>query len=151
MGVDENKKIAKEFTERMGRGESSALNDLATENFIGHMLVGTRLDFDRELYRQTNDRGHRGFPDYTMTVDDMIAEDDKVLVLSTRRGTNTAVFIEGIPPTGNYVEICRFALYRFEQGKIAEMWLMDDMFGQFQQLGYIGSRDEILKAYMEKR
>jgi len=151
MGIEENKEIAKEFTERMGRGDSSALDDLATDDYIGHLMVNPCPSFDKELYRQTNDRGHKGFPDYTMTVDDMIAEGNKVLVLSTRRGTKTDVFIDGIPPTDNYVEITRFALFRFENGKIAEMWILDDMIGQFQQLGYLGSRDEILKAYMEKQ
>jgi hypothetical protein len=40
-------------------------------------------------------RGHTGFPDYSMTVVDMIAEGDKVFILSTRRGTNSGEFISG--------------------------------------------------------
>jgi predicted ester cyclase len=121
MGIDENKKIAHLFTERMGQGDSSALDEVATEGFVAHVLVDRGQNIDREFFRQTNDRGHRGFPDYSMRVDDMIAEGDKVMVLSTRTGKNTGEFINGIPPTGEYVEIARFALYRFEDGKIAKM------------------------------
>ena len=151
MSIEENKKIAKEFTERMGKGDNSALDKMTTEDFIAHKMVYGSPNIDKEQYRQTNDRGHKGFPDYSMIVDDMIAEGDKVLALSKRRGTNTGEFINGILPTGNSVEISRFALYRIENEKIAEMWFLDDFIGQYQQLGYLGSREEILKAYMDKQ
>jgi steroid delta-isomerase-like uncharacterized protein len=149
MGVEENKKLAKEFTERLGSGDSSVLDELCTEDFAGRALTWGVIEFDTKLFKQTNEMGHKAFPDYSMTVDDMIAEDDKVMVLSTRRGTNKGEF-QGIPPTGKFVQIKRFALYRFENGKIAEAWIMDDVIGQFQQLGYIGSRQEAFKEFKEK-
>jgi predicted ester cyclase len=150
MGIEENKKIAKEFTERMGKCDNSALDELCTEDFALHALTWGRIEVDKQMFRQTNDGGHKAFSDYSMTVDDMVAEGDKVMVLSTRRGTNDGEF-SGIPPSGNYVEINRFALYRFEDGKVAEMWAMDDIIGQFQQLGYLGSRQEVLASFKEKQ
>jgi predicted ester cyclase len=150
MGLEENKAVAKKSAERLGSGDSSVIDELTTDDFALHALTIGRIEANRQLFKQTNDIGHRAFPDYTMTVDDMVAEDDKVMVLSTRRDTNTGKSRD-IPPTGRYVEMGRFALYRFENGKIAEMWLMDDVIGQYQQLGYLGTRDEILKAYMEKQ
>ncbi len=149
MGTEDNKRVAREFTERLGSGDSSVIDELCTGDFAGHALTMGRIEFDRQLFKRTNDGGHRAFPDYSMTVDDMVAEDDKVMVLSTRRGTNKGEFL-GMPPTGNHVEMGRFTLYRFENGRIAEAWLMDDVIGQYQQLGYLGSREEILKAYVER-
>jgi predicted ester cyclase len=151
MGIEENKRIAKEFTERLGRGDSSVVDELTTDDFTSNLLVNGVQQADKELLKFTNDRGHRGFPDYSMTVEDVVAEGDNVIVRSIRKGTNTGEFIQGIPPTGRYVEISRFALYRFKDGKISEMVFLDDMIGQYMQLGYLGSREEILKAYMEKQ
>lgn len=135
MSVEENKKIAREFTERLGKGDNSVVDELLTEDYVGHAFIKGYENIDRQLLKQTNDMGHKGFPDYSMTVDDMIAEGDKVFVLSTRRGTNTGVF-SGNPPTGKYVEIPRFALYRFEGEKIAEGWVLDNYLSQWRQLGF---------------
>lgn len=137
MGIEENKKIVKEFVERFAKGDNSVVDELMTEDTIGHPLMGGvhQVLTGMEVMKQSNDMGHKGFPDYSMTVDDMIAEGDKVFVLSTRRGTNTGVF-SGNPPTGKYVEILRFALYRFEGEKIAEGWVLDNYLSQWQQLGY---------------
>jgi predicted ester cyclase len=86
-----------------------------------------------------------------MTIEDVVAKGDNVIVRSTRKGTNKGEFIQGIPPAERYVEISRFALYRFRNGKISEMVFRDDMIGQYTQLGYLGTREKILKVYMEKQ
>lgn len=135
MGIEENKKIAREFTERLGKGDNSVIDELLTEDYVGHAFTKGYETIDKQLLKQTNDVGHKGFPDYSMTIDDVIGEGDKVFVLSTRRGTNTGEFL-GRPPTGKYVEIPRLALYRFEDGKIAEGWILDNYLSQWQQLGY---------------
>ena len=87
MGIEENKKIAKEFTERMGKGDSAVLDKLTTDDFIVHVLFDKGYDVNRDVYKQTNDGGHVSFPDYSLSVDDMIGEGDKVFVLSTKRYT----------------------------------------------------------------
>ena len=150
MSVEENKKIAREFTERIGKGDNSALDELTTNNYVMHPMMFGFKDYDRNLFRQTNESGHRGFPDYTMTVENIIAEGDKVFVWSTRTGTNTGVFVQGLPPTGKFVKITRFALYRFENGRIAEMWIMDDLLGQHQQLGYLPVLQDVFNALREQ-
>ena len=152
MGAEENRQIAREFTERMGKGDSLALDELTTENYVLHVMsFGFKdKDYDRNVFRQTNESGHKGMPDYTMTVDEIVAEGDRVFVWSTRRGTDTGGFVQGLPPTGKFVKITRFALYRFENGKIAEMWAMDDLLGQHQQLGYLPLLQDMFTALREK-
>ena len=146
MGIEENKKIVKELVERMGEGDSSAIDELTTEDFVVRTMRNEYLELGKQALMQTNDGGHVAFPDYSMTIDDMIAEGDKVFVLSTRRGTHEGEF-NGIPPTGNKIKVYRFALYRLEGGKIAEMWALDDTLGQFQQLGLLPKIAEFIKAY----
>lgn len=148
MSIEENKKIAKEFTERFGSGDSSVVDELLIENYVGHVLSGKGWDItDKNVIKQTNDDGHVGFPDYSMTINDIIAEGDKVYVLSTKTGTHKGDFL-GIPATGNQISAFRFALYRLEDGKIAESWVGED-FAQFQQIGVLPTLAEAIQSYKE--
>ena len=92
--------------------------------------------------------GHVAFPDYSIETLNVIAEGNMVMTIARRTGTNTGVFL-GLPPTGKVVRMFRMALFRLEDGKVAEMWAMDDWLGQFQQLELIGSSSEIIAAYKE--
>jgi len=76
------------------------------------------------------------FPDYHMTIEDMIAEGDKVVVRSTLSGTHQGAFF-GIPPTGKTFTQGQIHILRIENGKVAEHWAMRDDLGMMQQLGAI--------------
>lgn len=77
-----------------------------------------------------------GFPDARFTVDDVIGEGDKVAVRHTLRGTHRAEF-QGIPATGNPVTVSAVVIFRFENGRAAELWLHADFMGMMQQLGVV--------------
>ena len=147
MGIEENKAIVQRFSDRFGRGDNSVLDELMTDDFVLHGLRYGGGEFGKDVLARTNTGGHAGFPDYSMTTFDMIAEGDKVMSIAKRTGTQTGEFV-GIPPTGKSVTIYRFWLYKIENGKIAEMWGMDDTLGQFQQLGVIPSQPEFIQAYI---
>jgi steroid delta-isomerase-like uncharacterized protein len=68
------------------------------------------------------------------TVEDLIAEGDKVVGRWTFRGTHRGDFM-GIPPTGKKVSIMGIAIYRIARGKIAEAWVAWDAMGLMHQLG----------------
>jgi predicted ester cyclase len=85
-----------------------------------------------------------------MTINDIIAEGDKVYVLSTKTGTHKGDFL-GIPATGNQISVFRYALYRLEDGKIAESWIGEDTASQFQQIGVLPTIAEAIKAYNESQ
>ena len=74
--------------------------------------------------------------DAHFTVEDMIAEGDKVVVRWTNSGTNTGDFL-GIPATGRQYSIQGIDIYRLEDGKLAEHWDVVDVFGHMVQLGVI--------------
>lgn len=88
--------------------------------------------------------GHRGivalfhgaFPDGQWSVEDLIAEGDRVVARTTFRGTHTGDFF-GIPPTGIRVEMGGVHIGRFVDGKIIEHWGNNDDLGMMRQLGTI--------------
>ena len=75
------------------------------------------------------------FPDLHATVEDVIAEGDRVVTRWTIRGTHQGEVEEFGPPTGRRVEIEGITLHRIEDGKIAEEWDRYDNLGVMQQLG----------------
>jgi steroid delta-isomerase-like uncharacterized protein len=74
-------------------------------------------------------------PDLRATVEDMIAEGDKVVTRWTVRGTHQGETEEFGPPTGRQFEIKGLTMHRIEGGKIVEEWEGYDNLGVLQQLG----------------
>ncbi|MDQ3931852.1 MAG: ester cyclase [Actinomycetota bacterium] len=77
----------------------------------------------------------------TFTVEDVIAEGDRVVVRWTNRGTHVGAFL-GIPPTGRAFEFAGIDIYRLEQGRMAEHWHAIDQLTLLQQLDLIPSQDD---------
>ncbi len=77
------------------------------------------------------------FPDLHATVEDVIAEGDKVVTRVTVRGTHQGEIEEFGPPTGRQVELQGLTLHRIEGGKIVEEWERYDNLSFMQQLGLV--------------
>jgi predicted ester cyclase len=78
------------------------------------------------------------FTGATSTVEDMIAEGDKVVSQITFRGTHTGDMM-GIPPTGKSVAMSEIIIDRLAEGQIVESWRLFDQMGMMQQMGLISS------------
>ena len=76
------------------------------------------------------------FPDLHFTVEDMIADGDKLVARLTVRGTQQGAFM-GIPPTGKHVTVTAIDISRMAGGKSVEHWIEMDTLGMMQQLGVI--------------
>lgn len=74
------------------------------------------------------------FPDWHTTIEDVVAEGDKVVVRITSEGTNLGDY-PGIPATGKTYTQKAIAIYHLSNGKIVEGWLQTDMMSMMQQLG----------------
>jgi steroid delta-isomerase-like uncharacterized protein len=72
-------------------------------------------------------------PDLSVSVEDVIAEGDRVVIRDTIRGTHRGPFA-GLPPTGRAVTVPRIGIFRILDGQIKEYWGLFDMFGVMQQL-----------------
>jgi steroid delta-isomerase-like uncharacterized protein len=78
------------------------------------------------------------FPDGRITIDDMVAEGDKVAVRWTGEGTQQGELL-GIPPTGRHVRFMGISIYRLAGGKIAQQWERWDKLELLQQLGVLAT------------
>src|SRR5215216_2085661 len=78
----------------------------------------------------------RGFPDLESTIEDLIAERDKVVAHWRAQATHQGEYM-GIPPTGNRVNFRGISIYRIEGGQIAESWGISDELGLMRQIGAI--------------
>ena len=76
------------------------------------------------------------FPDLHFTLEEVIAEDDKVMTRALLRGTHRGEYL-GIAPTGKPVAVMGMVVLRIAQGKFQEGWLMMDNLGLLQQLGMV--------------
>ena len=77
-----------------------------------------------------------GVPDMRATVEELVAEGDKVAVRWTVEGTQRGELL-GIPPTGKHARFCGISIYRLAEGKIAEQWEQWDRLDLLQQLGVL--------------
>jgi len=133
--AEENKRIARRILEEVvEQGNLDAVDELYTEDAVEHTPVG---DFSgRETIRGGFEMTRRAFSDYTVSVDDIIAEGDTVAVRLTERGTHDGEFM-GIEATGKEFEHQTMAFLRLEEGKVAEWWVQPDNLGLMQQLGVV--------------
>ena len=74
------------------------------------------------------------YPDYTHTIEDVVAKGDKVTARCTYTGTHKGEFM-GVPPTGNAFKYLGIHVWQFKEGKIVEGWVLEDMLYLMMQLG----------------
>ncbi|MEE8418669.1 MAG: ester cyclase [Dehalococcoidales bacterium] len=140
MSEEENKMIIRHLNEALNVKVLSAVHELVAENYILHTTSGP--DIGLEGYRQYLETVQAIYPDLHITIDDMIANEDKVAHRFTWRGTHQGGWA-GIRPTGKLVTVKAIAFSRFENGKIAEEWTIHDRLGLYQQLGVVPSIQEL--------
>ena len=67
-------------------------------------------------------------------MEDLIAEDDKVVARWSVRGTQLGTF-QGLPPSGRQMAVTGINIFRVAGDKVAEVWISSDFLGMLQQLG----------------
>lgn len=92
-------------------------------------------------YKETVEMFRTAFPDLTITEEDTIVADDKVVTRVTMRGTHDGEFM-GVEPTGKSVEATGVVINRLENGQLIESWPVADMLSVMRQLGVVEPPDE---------
>ena len=136
MSVEENKTIELRFFEEVvNKGNLAVLDEIVAPDFVSHGGP-PELPPGREGYKQFFATAHSAFPDFHSTLEDMIAEGDKVVERFTARGTHRGEWM-GIPPTGKQMTVTGIGIHRISDGKIVEDWTSMDMLGALQQIGVV--------------
>jgi steroid delta-isomerase-like uncharacterized protein len=137
MSVEVEKALVRQFVDEVfNRGNMSVVDYLFAPDFVEHEELPAGIPNDREGVIQLAAMLRSAFPDFKATIDDIVAEDDKVVIRQTWTGTHKGEFM-GVPPTGKSVSIGVIDIIRMADGKCVEHWGQMDSMGMMQQLGAI--------------
>src|SRR5512136_2872252 len=133
MSAEENKDLIRRYQEAYNSGKLNELDQILAPNLISHNhLPGapTGLAGAKAV--------HQGllasFPDSRTTIEDLVAEGDRVVMRGTATGTHKGSFM-GAPPSGKSFKVTTMSVFRIANGKIVEHWGVVDGTGVMQQLG----------------
>jgi steroid delta-isomerase-like uncharacterized protein len=133
MLIEENKAIARRAVEAINAGDFALLESLVTPDGVDH-AVPPGMPPTRDSALQFLRMFRAAFPDLTYTLEDVIAEGDRVVQRTTARGTMRGDFLS-MPATGKSATWAEVHIVRFKDGKIVEHWASVDQLGMLQQLG----------------
>lgn len=128
----DNKTLTRTFYAGLTEGRFAVIDELVAESFIEHEELPTDAD-GRDGLRELFESMQAAFSDFAITIEDMVAEGDKVFVRGTIQGIQRAEFI-GIPSLGKPMLVPVADVLRFEDGRIVEHWGVMDTGQLMQQL-----------------
>lgn len=133
MSIEQNQASFRQIiNEAFNKGNYGVLRDHVWPDFIEHQFglhpTIEGMQDDIQFLRTA-------FPDFNLTIEDMVADGDKLWVRMTARGTNLGGFMG--PPNGKSFEVTVFDSCRFSEGKMVEHWGSPDRFALLAQLGLL--------------
>ncbi len=135
MTTEANKASARRMVDEVvNQGNFALIDELMAPDFIDHSAppgVPTTRDGVKILMAMLRE----AFPDLHATIDDVIAEGDKVVQRTTAHGTMKGAMM-GMPPSGKSATWQQIHIIRFADGKEVEHWSVIDQLGMLQQLGF---------------
>jgi steroid delta-isomerase-like uncharacterized protein len=131
--LEQNKSLVSRFIDEVFlKGDFGAVDELLADDFVPH--TWGKVEGGKDELKAAIERVSAGLSEPSMTIDDMIAEDDRVAVRLTSHATQTGEFM-GMPPSGKSYTIDEIHIFRLRDGKIAEHWHQADFMGMMRQLG----------------
>ena len=137
--VTTNKATFRRFHDAMNSGDAELIAKAIDEVVEPDVLIRTPLPVQAtgaQALKEVFARLHRAFPDLHVTVEDVVAEGDKVVSRNSVTGTHQGEYM-GLPATGRPVAYNEIFIFRFVDGRIAETWGVVDVLAQMKQLGML--------------
>ena len=132
MSLEENKAVVRRFVEAYNTGNVDLLDDILAPDYFDHTN-----QVDAEGLKMLIRMAFAAFPDYHETIEDIIAEGDKVWILvRTNTGKHTGEFM-GVAPTGKKLTTLAVDILRVVNGKIVEYRDIVDRLDFLNQLGIV--------------
>ena len=144
MSLEENKAIVRRLYDAENTQDLSSIGDFIAVDFVDH----TRGLRGLESLKQFGDMIFKAFPDFHETLEDIIAEGDKVWTRSKITGTHKGEF-QGLSPTGKKFTEASVDTFRIVNGKLIEGWNVTDELDFLKQLGVIEYTDKGKKLFLE--
>jgi steroid delta-isomerase-like uncharacterized protein len=151
MTLDGNKALVRRFIDEIFvQGRHASVDELLADDFVGHTWPST--GHPKDDLKAAIERTSRGLADPQFTVEDVIAEGDRVAVRLTSSATHVGELM-GMPPSGKRYSIGEIHIFRLRDGKVAEHWHQLDQMAMMRQLGALpgGGATEMVPASASRR
>jgi steroid delta-isomerase-like uncharacterized protein len=136
MNVEQHKAVVRRYyADVLNGGELQLLDEIAVDNYVEHDPLPGQGDGRPDLKDRVATL-RTAFAPLSFTVEDVIAEGDRVVIRWRSTGRHSGDFM-GIPPTNRNYTIAGIDIHRLESGRMAEHWHVVDQLGQLQQLGLL--------------
>jgi predicted ester cyclase len=122
---EENKALVRRLIKEVEKGDLNGVSKVLAPDFVDHDLLPDQ-EPDRESYKRSLSEDRAAFSDFDITIEDQIAEGDKVVTRFTWRGTHDRGKSMGMAPTGKKVEVKAIYIHRIVEGMIKEEWSASD-------------------------
>ena len=133
---EENKIIAsRDCSEVWNEADFAVIDEIIGEGFVGHYDMGTTIN-GIEAFKQYVPGTLTAFPDFHITVEELFAEGDLVVFRSTASATHLGP-LGPIPATGKPWTVTGIVIRRIADGKIVELWQLNDMLSLLTQIGLV--------------
>ena len=137
MSAEENKAVVRSFLEGIfTQGDPDVVDELADPHFVVHDPSSEAGEVDAEGVKESIAWSHNAFPDLRVTIEDQVAEGDRVATRWTVSGTHRGEMM-GAAATGNQVTFTGTQTDHISGGKIVESWSNWDTLGMLQQIGAV--------------
>ncbi|OLT38253.1 ester cyclase [Actinomadura sp. CNU-125] len=134
-----NKEMLRRFHEALNSQDMEVISKTMDEVVQPDVLIRTPLPLEStgvQAVKEVFEVLLRAFPDLHVSIEDLIAEGDKVVSRNVVTGTNLGEYM-GRPPTGKPVTYNEMFVVRFRDGRVAETWAVVDVLAQLRQLGML--------------
>ncbi|NJN66374.1 MAG: ester cyclase [Chloroflexaceae bacterium] len=134
MSIESIKLLARRVIEEIwNERHLERFDELFAPNFVNHNPApGTSGDLAG--LKQSAHNFFAAFPDAHLSIDEVIAEGDRVVLRTTGRGTHQGTFL-GTPPTGRSFAAQAYTVLRITEGQVIERWNITDVLSMLHQLG----------------
>lgn len=136
MSAEKNKAIIRRLVRAEEIGDWATVDELTAPNYVYHNPANPRVRTHEEHKQKVLIALRTGFPDLKITIEDIIAEGNKVVIRFSFSGTHKGEYA-GIPPTNKRIEATAINIFRLADGKVAEQWVESNALGMLLQMGVV--------------
>ena len=137
MSTQQNKEAIHRFADEVWTKRNVAVaGKVMTEDCVLHDTLWGDIVGLQALLQWWESVVFVAFSNFTMSIDDLFAEGDRVAHFWTCNADHTGPMMN-MPPSGKHLKWTGITIYRMDDGKIAELWMRQDHLGVVQQLGLV--------------
>jgi steroid delta-isomerase-like uncharacterized protein len=129
----QNKELVRSFIAAVDKNDFPKVQELASADYV-LKAPGLSTPMGLQASFEVVKQHYTSFPDWRHTIEDLVAEGDRVAVKVMQKGTQKSEY-DGVAATGKEVTMPGVYVFRVANGKIRELWVIEDNLGLYRQLG----------------